>query len=301
MQKSCFSLAGVLMLTSVLILPAAADEQLDRNSYRAVPGEVYHVLAGVRWYEDEGGSLLFNRLDGERGSRSWFVDFLGEEETDGYVWPENCNIALRRYKPGSGENVMEEGWLRDHDAILRFREGYPVSGYDIKVLDTLASGSGEDAVRLVMNLKLLFNAPMMRGEGISWSLENSHDPENHILSFSVQLVTPYGIASEWDFKYGRDPATGEIVELAIRVSSTSLFGYEKAPAEAVNIVNRADALTQNFNNLFLYRLYNYLNIYHTEKWPGYTLKYPDAVLRFEAAEWGGGYGYSFLLVPEELE
>ncbi|MCF7948491.1 MAG: hypothetical protein K9M94_07880 [Spirochaetia bacterium] len=284
------------MLYTGSIQPAAADEQLNRQSYRIISGEVYHVLAGVRWYDGEGGSLLFNRLDGKHQAKSWFADFLSEEDVAGYVWPENCNISLRNNKPGSGENVMEEGWLRKHDARLPYREGYPVSGYDIEVRDTLKSGSVNDAAQLVMDLQYLFQAPMMRDDTMSWSLSNDYNPEKRTLSFSVELVTASSVASEWDFRYGRNPATGEISHLTIRFFQANLDGYNDTSELSNDSIILADALTKNFNAFFLYRLYNYLHIYHTEKWPGYTLKYPDGILRRTSGESGRGYGYTIELI-----
>ncbi len=285
-SRAGFCLAGIIMLNAVFVSQAAADERLDRKSYRTVPGEVYHVLAGVHWYDGEGGSLLFNRLDGEAGTKSWFVDFLGEDEASAYVWPENCNIELRKYKPGSGVNVMEEGWLREHDALFPYRDSYPVSGFDLPVLDTLKSGSLDDAARLVMDLDYLFRAPMMEDDVLTWQLENDYNPEKQTLSFSVKLADPGGVASEWDFSYSRNPETGAITHLTLRFLHADLSDREI----------RADALTENFNILFLYRLCNYLSIYHTEKWPAYTLKYPDAMLRFNSGESGGGYGWTIELM-----
>lgn len=288
--------AVLVFMSLLIVLPAFADERIDRNSYQIVPGEIYHVLSAVRWIDGEGGSYLFHRLDGKENVSSWYVDFLENDEGDGYVWPENCFIGIIGNVPVSDENRVGEDWLRRHDALLFFRDSYPVSGYDIKVTDALGSASLEEAGPLVANLAYLFKAPMMRGEGLSWICQNEYDPDTQTIILAVSLNTPYGVVANWKMEYRRHAGTESIEKLKIQVSSSDPFSHEEAPPGAYESLDLASALEENFNNLFLERLYNYLNIFYTEKWPAYTLNYPDARVMFNRGETGGGSFYSFTLL-----
>jgi len=283
------------LLLMLLILPVAADERMDRNSYKTVQGEIYHVLAAVRWIDGEGGSYLFQRLDGYNDERTWYVDFLENDEAIGYEWPENCFTGGLGFVRGTEENTIGNNWLRDHDAIMAFRESYPFSGYDLSVRDDLSAVSLEDAGPLVADLAYLFEAPMMKSKDLNWTFRSEYDPENQALSLSVGLNTPYGMVSKWEMEYRRHAATGKVEKLDLRVSSFEPSVYTEAPPEAYEILEKAAARKEFFEAVFLQRLYNYLNIFYTGKWPAYTLLYPDARVRFSTGESGGGSFYRFTL------